>query len=167
MKGEIRLLVIMFFAALLGGCATSYQPIGQSGGFYNRKVAENIYVIGFNGNGFTNSQRANDFARLRAAEIGEKLGFTHFVVEGTLDTSKIEVVDAGTTTTTTGRVNEHRNSTTYHETSTTTNNSYKVYKPGVEIKVVYSEGVPKGRHLDLFAVSEVIREVKAKYDIKP
>lgn len=167
MKSANEWLAGMLIVMLLGGCATAYQPISQDGGFYNRKVAENIYIIGFNGNGFTNNQRANDFARLRAAEIGEKLGYTHFIVEGTLDTSRTEIVDAGSTTTTTGRVREHGSSATYRETSTTRNNTYTVYRPGVEIRAVYSEGVPKGRHLDVFVIDEVIREVKAKYDLLP
>jgi len=167
MQRAMKFIVTMFFSALLGACATAYQPIGQSGGFYHRKVEENVYIIGFNGNGFTNNQRVNDFATLRAAEIGAKLGYTHFTIEGTLDRSKTELVDMGTTTSTTGRVNENRNSTTFRTTSTTTNNSYTVYKPGVEIKAVYSEGVPKGRHLDVFVVQDVIRDIKAKYEITP
>lgn len=77
----MKLLVTIILAAALGSCATAYQPIGDTGGFYHQKVAENAYIIGFKGNGFTDSQLANDFAKLRAAEIGAKLGFTHFVIE--------------------------------------------------------------------------------------
>jgi hypothetical protein len=167
MKTTLNFILSLLFAILLGACATSYEPIGQSGGFYQRRETENTYYIGFSGNSFTNSQRVNDFAILRAAEIGSKLGYTHFVVEGTLDRSSTEIVDMGTTTTTSGRVNENRHSTSFQSTSTTTNNAYKVYKPGVEIKVVYSEGPPKGRHLDVYVVREVIRDIKARYDINP
>ena len=166
MKKAVHLFMFLI-ALLLGACATAYQPIGESGGFYHRKVTEDTYVIGFNGNGFTNSQRVNDFAILRAAEIGSKLGYTHFVVEGTLDRSQTEFVDMGTTTTTSGKVEENRHSTSFQTTSRTTNNTYKVYRPGVEIKVVYSEGVPKGRHLDVYVVQDVIRDIRSRYDIKP
>ncbi len=167
MNKALHLFSLLFCTILLCSCATAYQPMGESGGFYHRKVEENIYIIGFNGNGFTNSKRVNDFALLRAAEIGSRLGYTHFVVEGSIDRSQTELVDMGTTTTSSGRVSEHRNSTSFQSTSTTTNNTYRVYRPGVEIKAVYSEGPPKGRNLEVYAVEEVLRDIRTRYDIKP
>lgn len=163
----MKLLITMILVATLGGCATAYQPMGDTGGFYHQKVAENSYIIGFKGNGFTDSQRANDFAKLRAAEIGAKLGFTHFVIEGTLDKSRTQIVDMGSTTTTSGNVYGYGNSASFYGTSRTTSNTMPVFKPGVEIGVLYSEGVPEGRHLEVFVIQDVINELKAKYKITP
>lgn len=161
----MKKLVTAILFALITGCATAYQPIGETGGFYHQKISENAYIIGFKGNGFTDSTRANDFAKLRAAEIGEKLGFSRFAIEGTLDKSRTQIVDMGSTTTTSGNVYGYANSASLYGTSTTINNSMPVYKPGIEIGVLYYEGLPEGRHLEVFIIKDVIREIKAKYKI--
>lgn len=167
MERTMKLLVAMILVTLLGSCATAYQPMRETGGFYHQKVEENAYIIGFKGNGFTDSQRANDFAKLRAAEIGAKLGFTHFVIEGTLDKSRTQMVNMGSTTTTSGNVYGYGNPASFYGTSRTTSNTMPVYKPGVEFGVLYSEGVPEGRHLEVLVIQDVINELKAKYKITP
>ena len=163
----MKLLVIMFLVTLLGGCATAYQPTGETGGFYHQKVAENIYIIGFRGNGFTKYQRANDFTKLRAAEVGARLGFTYFVIERTLDRSRTQLMDMGSTTTTSGNVYGYGNSASFYGTSRTTSDTIPIYKPGVEIEVLYSEGIPEGRHLKIHVIQDVINELKGKYKITP
>lgn len=162
MKSWKILLLILF----LTGCATAYQPMGGTGGFYHRMVSENAYIIGFSGNAFTDSQKANDFAKLRAAEIGSKLGFTHFVIAGTLDKSRTEIINSGSTTTTSGNVSSFGNTAYFSGTSTTTDNSMPVYKPGVEIGVLYSDGLPEGRHLEIFHIETFMAEIKNKYNLK-
>lgn len=162
----MKLLPLLLLGILLTSCATSYQSSGSTGGFYHNKVAENAYIIGFNGNGFTKSSRATDFALLRAAEIGKKLGYTHFVVEGSIDTSSREIINNGSTTTTSGNVYGYGNSASYSGTSTTTQNTVPVYKPGVEIGVLYSEGIPEGRHLEILVIDQIIQELTEKYDIQ-
>ena len=163
----MRKILLTATLFILASCATPYQSVGSTGGFYHQKVSENAYIIGFKGNGFTDAKRANDFALLRAAEIGDKLGFTHFVVEGSIDKSKREIIDNGSTTTTTGNVYGYGNSASFYGSSTKTNNKIPVYKPGVEIGVLYSEGVPEGRHLEILVIKEVLNDLKAKYKISP
>ena len=167
MEKIMKYLGIVVFACLICSCATKYEAIGATGGFYHTKVSDNVYLIGFRGNGFTDAKRANDFALLRAAEIGSKLGFTHFVVEGTLDKSKTEIINTSSTTNSSGNIYSYGNKTSFNGTSTTTNNTMPVYKPGVEIGVLYSEGIPQGRHLEIYEVEKVISEIKSKYKINP
>jgi hypothetical protein len=71
----------------------------------------------------------------------------------------------GSTTTTSGNVYGYGNYASFYGTSSTTSNSMPVYKPGVEIGVLYSEGVPEGRHLEVFVIQDVINELKAEYNI--
>jgi len=163
----MKYLGIVILACLIGGCATKYEAIGATGGFYHTKVSERTYIIGFSGNGFTDAKRANDFALLRAAEIGSKLGFTHFVVEVTLDKSTTEIINTGSTTNSFGNVYGYGNIASFNSTSTTTNNLMPTYKPGVEIGVLYSEGIPQGRHLEIYEIEKVIAEIKLKYKISP
>lgn len=162
----MKQIIIILLVILLVACATAYQPMSSTGGFYHQKISENAYIIGFRGNGFTDARRANDFALLRAAEIGSKLGYTHFVVEVTLDKSKSELVSTGSTTSTSGNLYGYGNSVSYNETSTTTNNVMPIFRPGVEIGVIYSEGIPEGRHLEIFEVEKVLVELKSKYNIR-
>jgi hypothetical protein len=167
MEVVVKYLLGILLIGSLFGCATAYQPMGSTGGFYHQKKSENFYVIGFRGNGFTNAKRANDFAKLRAAEIGSKLGFTHFAIEGSVDKSSREIVNTGSTTTTSGNAYGYGNSVSYYGTSTTTNNSMPVYRPGIDIGVLYFEGIPEGRYLEIFVIEEVLSELKAKYGISP
>lgn len=149
------------------GCATPYQEMGYAGGFEHRMLAEDVYAIAFSGNGFTSPKRVKDFSMLRAAEIGSKLGFTHFVVLGSEDQSASERIQTGTTSNTTGSVYGTGNYATYSGTTTTHANTTYVFKPGVEIGVKYFEGPPEGRFLEVFDVQEVLERLRQEYGIKP
>ena len=64
----------------LAGCATAYQEKGLTGGFSDTLLAPDMFKIDFTGNGFTSSERASDFAMLRAADISLNLGCSYFAV---------------------------------------------------------------------------------------
>ena len=64
----------------LSACATAYQPQGLTGGFSDTQLDTNIFRVSFDGNGYTNAQRAEEMALLRSAEITLKNGFTHFII---------------------------------------------------------------------------------------
>jgi hypothetical protein len=166
-KPAYKFLAGSILALLLSACATAYQPLSQTGGFYQRKISQNSYMIGFNGNEFTSSERVSDFALLRAAELGAKLGYRYFVLDDTQDNSHTEIVDLGTTTTTSGRIAERKNVTSFQTQSTTSKNRYKVFKPGVEMLVVFADKLPTAKHLEVYEVGEVVRQMREKYDIKP
>jgi hypothetical protein len=65
---------------LLGACATSYQPVGATGGYSETRVNERSYVVRFEGNGFTSSTRAQQGALRRAAELTAHHGYPTFLV---------------------------------------------------------------------------------------
>jgi len=60
---------------LLSGCATSYDS-----GMNVMQYSPNLWRISFNGNRFTDSQRAQDFALLRASEITIESGQRYFAI---------------------------------------------------------------------------------------
>lgn len=70
---------------LLGGCATPYQSAGFTGGFSEIQLAPDVFRIVFRGNGFTDPQRAQDFAVLRAADLTLSRGFRYFGILGGAD----------------------------------------------------------------------------------
>ena len=159
--------VALMALASLGGCATPYQPTAYAGGFDQTRVAEDAYVVTFRANGYTSPTRARDFATLRAAEIGRKLGFTHFVIVGTQDLSQLSTVNTGSVATTNGTVTATGNVATVSGTTTTLPTAVTFYKPVVELGVKYFEGPPTGRYLEVFEVQRVYSELAQRYSIAP
>lgn len=75
-----RLFIVFCF--LLNACATAYQPLDNNGaGFADQKVAENVYLVSFVGNGSTSPERVRDFALLHAAQITTSRGYRYFMVD--------------------------------------------------------------------------------------
>ena len=161
MKKNIAVLIVLFIVA----CATPYQKIGDTGGFYHLRMDENVFKIGFRGNGFTTYERANDFALLRAAEICKQLGYTHFVLEGQQDRSRTTEVDMGSTSYTSGSVYGYGDTASYYGTTNTYSNTMPVKKPGVELFVRYFDGKPEGRYLEIYEANSVINNLRTKYSL--
>lgn len=69
---------ILFTAVVtivVGGCATTYQSVAFTGGYEETRLDENVFSIFFRGNGFTSSQRAQDFTFLRSSELTLQYGY--------------------------------------------------------------------------------------------
>ena len=160
----VRIIALTALFAVLAGCATPYQPTGTAGGYYHKVLAENTYIVGFSGNGFTDRSTARDFALLRAAEIGKQLGYDHMVVLGADDQSRTEDIKFGAPTANTyGTINGN----SYSGTTTYNSNEVPVYKPKIEISVLFSEGHPRGRHLEVLRISDVIQTLKNRHGLNP
>lgn len=157
-----KILAGVCLGILLTGCATKFAPMGSEGGYEEQMVRENAYVVTFSGNAFTDKERTRDFAMYRAAQIGQRLKFTHFVVMGESDLSRTENVYTGSTSTT--------NTAVYGNSATSTTSSLPgvipMYKPGTTISALYFEGVPEGRYLRVYEVDSVLKELGTKYKLK-
>lgn len=115
---------------LLSGCATSYHPNSFSGGYTETQLAENIWRVSFEGNGYTRQQRAEDFALLRCAEVTLEKGFTHFALANSA--SRTDFSSASTSSTTRYRGNR----------STTTSDTDIIVKPSTTNVVVMFNSKP-------------------------
>jgi hypothetical protein len=71
--------LVMVFTA---GCATPYQKTGFAGGFSEKQLRWNEFVVGFGGNGYTTGQRAVDLCLMRCAELALSHGFNYFTITG-------------------------------------------------------------------------------------
>jgi hypothetical protein len=80
MKLLSKFVFCAFFVIILASCATSYQRSGLTGGYSETKLGENIWNISFQGNGYTNDERANDFTLLRSAEVCLENGYSFFII---------------------------------------------------------------------------------------
>lgn len=137
MRGQrATVSIVMATALLVVGCATTYQASDFTGGYEHERLAEDQYIVSFRGNGFTSATRSRDFAMLRAAEIGLRLGYTYFVVDTVDDRGRADSTASG-----------------------------PVYKPGVDLHVRYFDGMPDGRHLEIYQVEQLAAEVRDQYGL--
>ena len=130
-------LVLGAVALSLGvGCATPYQSTAFRGGYSETQLAPDVFRIYFRGNAFTSTERAQDFALLRAAELARERGFVYFAV---LDERSSSTVHAYTTpgqsyssgsATLSGNVATYTGQTTYYPGQTTL-----MYKPNTGLVV--------------------------------
>lgn len=61
------------------GCSTPYQSVGFRGGYFETKIDNDTFFVGFRGNGYTGAFTAKLYTMRRAAELTLKNGYTHFV----------------------------------------------------------------------------------------
>lgn len=78
----MKALRLIGLAAMLAGCATAYQPMGFSGGYTELQLSQDTYRVTVSGNGYTSTNRAEEIALLRAAELTLEKGFERFAVVG-------------------------------------------------------------------------------------
>ena len=92
----VGLLCCLFLAS----CATRNQPYSffGGGGYREVQLAENVFKVTVEANGFTTSARAADLALLRSADLALQHGFKYFIVGATEDYSHSSSYTTPTTT---------------------------------------------------------------------
>ena len=83
-----RISKMLLAALALASCATPYKPNGAMGGFSEHQMAEDVFTVSFQGNGYTDDARARDFLMLRCAEVTLSHGMKYFRLVGSADDSK-------------------------------------------------------------------------------
>lgn len=72
---KFKLLLVSFIVILITGCASGYNARGSwwnifnEQGYSSKVLDDGSYLVKFDGNGYTSSKKASDFALLRASEI--------------------------------------------------------------------------------------------------
>jgi len=131
-------------AAIVTGCATTYQPNSFSGGFSETQLDSNVFRVSFRGNGFTGAEGAEEMALLRSAELTMNNGFTHFAI---VDASPRTTYSSYTTPTqiqTIGTISSFGN-TSYlsAQTRTTGGQTFVAAKPSMTNTIVCFKGKPE------------------------
>lgn len=152
--------------ALLAGCATSYQAQSFSGGFSETQLDKNVFRVTFKGNGYTQSERAEDFALLRSAELTLKHGFTHFAIIDGRQSNDYGVMTTPTQSYTTGSVTSYGN-TAYGSAHTTTTGgqSFIIKKPSSTNTIVCFNGKPENG-MFVYDAQFIYTSLTAKYGIQ-
>jgi len=73
----------------LAACATPYQPDGRSGGYKDREIDNNRYLVSFRGNGYTSQSDVEEYAFRRAEELCQEKGYKRFKMENKDDSTNI------------------------------------------------------------------------------
>jgi hypothetical protein len=135
-------------AASLNGCATAYQSKSFTGGFSETMLAPDTFKIGFSGNGFTSSERASDFAMLRAADKSLMLGCNYFGVMN-------EAEGGSTGSFTVGSASYGRGS------AFATSSTFPVFKPNSSLLVKCFQAEQPG--INLFDAHFIANSIRTKY----
>lgn len=162
----MKKLIALVVVAALAGCATSYQAKSFSGGFSETQLDKNVFRVSFQGNGYTQSERAEDFALLRSAELTLKHGFTHFAIVDGRQSNDYAVMTTPTQSYTTGSVTAYGN-TAYGSAHTTTTGgqSFIVKKPSSTNTIVCFNGKPDNGAF-VYDAQFIYNSLTEKYGIK-
>lgn len=80
-KNLFSLLLISAFCS----CSTPYQPYKAGpGGYYQKKLSDNSYIIGFASNGNTQITETKRFVLLRASEVALENDNKYFSIDETI-----------------------------------------------------------------------------------
>jgi hypothetical protein len=162
----MKYIVALSALVVLAGCATGYQAQSFSGGFSETQLDTNVFKVTFKGNGYTHSERAEDFALLRSAEITLKHGFTHFAIVDGRQSADYGVMTTPTQSYTTGSVTSYGN-TAYGSahTMTTGGQSFIVKKPSTTNTIVCFNSKPDNG-MFVYNAQFIYDSLSAKYGIK-
>ncbi len=162
----MKYIAALSVALVLAGCATGYQAQSFSGGFSETQLDRNVFKVTFKGNGYTQSERAEDFALLRSAELTLKNGFSHFAIVDGRQSADYGVMTTPTQSYTTGSVTSYGN-TAYGSARTTTTGgqSFIIKKPSSSNTIVCFNGKPENG-MFVYDAKFIYDSLTAKYGIK-
>jgi hypothetical protein len=78
----MRIVAVCLVSALaVSGCmSTPYQPSGMTGGFRELQIKDNIWRVGFGGNGFTTRETVQTYWLYRSADLAIEKGYDGFEI---------------------------------------------------------------------------------------
>ena len=83
-----KTLTCISILALLAGCATHYHSQNMFGnGFSETQTSPDSFIVNFQGNGYSKSDKMMHYAIRRASELCLDSGYKYFKIVNTLDTS--------------------------------------------------------------------------------
>ena len=75
-----KLISVAVLALAISGCASSYGPETITGGYDDKQVNEDTFVVFFGGNGYTSRETVQTFWLYHAAELTLAHGFDGFEI---------------------------------------------------------------------------------------
>lgn len=160
-----NIIAVSLVGMLMTACATSYQSASFTGGFNDTQLAPDVFRVSFSGNAYTSSDRVQDFALLRAAELTLANNFKYFAVMDSSNQSRTGTFASPGSAQTTGTVSAYGNTATYSGTTTYMPPQVTTYyKPGVGLMLRAFPTKPEG--IFAFDAEFIVQSIRTKYGIK-
>ena len=151
MTRPIETTLLLLCAA---GCAVAYQPNTwwRQGGWSDSQVAQDRWLVRYEGNANTDIERVLDFSMLRAADLCERTGYANLLVLQTDTEIQIyESEESETVVDEDGNEEEVSDTTIEHIPSAT--------------RSIQCLQTDDGSHTELLSVSFVRRSIRNKYNL--
>jgi len=160
MRQAIALLVVTI---LVSGCATGYHRQGFTGGYTDMKLQDDIFKIGFRGNAYCGSNKAENLALLRCAEVTLNNGYKYFVIiEG-----KSGVETSLYTTPATAQTYGTSYGGVYQGTTTVSGGqTYTYHKPGASYTIKCFKEKPENTSTIVYDAEQIKNNIKARYNLR-
>jgi len=161
----VRVFAAVAAVSAVFGCATPYQFKAFRGGYSETQLAPDVFRIYFRGNAYTSTERAQDFALLRAAELARERGFAYFAVVDETSSSSVHTYttpghsSSSGSALVTGNIATYSGQTTYYPGQT-----LLMYKPQTGLVVRYFAEKPQGVYT--FEAAFVEDSLRQKYGLK-
>ena len=162
MRNIVKACVVLAVASLLSSCASTYSPKGMFNGYSDVRLGENIFKVGFQGDGYDSRERVTDLSLLRSAEVSLQNGFAHFVIANMADNSSGGTYVMPTTTQMSATV---VGNAAYGAATTYGGQSFFITYPNTTNTIVCFKEKPNIQGL-VYEAHFVIASLKAKYNIK-
>lgn len=72
---------VVTLCLILSACTTPYGPNGLTGGYQDKKIDDDSYIVSFYGNGHTREQQVWNYWIYRCAELTKQKGYSFFTLE--------------------------------------------------------------------------------------
>jgi hypothetical protein len=160
----INKLIGLFIVLFLVGCATSYRPYSYfgGGGYRDVQLAENVFKVTVEANGYTSNSRATDLALLRSADLTLQHSFRFFIIGATSNDSYSSSYT--TPTTTTAQVTSYGN-TAYGTANTYGGQTYTFNFPTPSMTITCFAEKPQFQ-ATIYDAAIVSRSLRAQLGIK-
>jgi len=163
----MRLLLFFIITCVISGCATTYKPVGLTGGYSDTKLQDDVYQISFKGNAHTGSDKVKDFALLRAAELTLDNGYKYFIILEGSNTTKTGVYTTPVQANTTGNVNMYGNTGTYTGTTYYSGGQTYIYnKPIYSLMIKCLKEKPEESGIFVYDAIQIKENLSNTYKIK-
>ena len=162
---HIAFSFVALASLVLAGCVSPYASKGFTGGYSDTQLAPDAFRVTFSGNNITSSERTQDFALLRAADLTISHGFRYFAIVNSASGGSTSSITLPGHSYTTAQATGYGNSV-YGSASTTymppTNIS--MFKPNTGLLIRCFIERPEGGYV--FDAQFLSKSLRTKYEIK-
>lgn len=90
----MRIAIALASLALLalGGCASSYAPSSWTGGYSEREVGQDTWMVSFGGNGYTTEETVQTYWLYHCAEFALSKGYDGFRILSPIKLSAVQAL---------------------------------------------------------------------------